>query len=175
MPSHLVISAIAPNKPGIADEVIALVASSGCNILESKMKTMGETFSLVLMAEGEWNAIAKLEHSLPSRASNLGMTTMMQRTELPAALSALPYRVKIIVLDNPGIIKEITQFFAKQKISIQELSCNTFTSTGTGARIGLIKLTINISPSVSLSKVREEFQDFCAKTNLDGNIEPVTH
>ena len=173
MSSYLVISAIAPNRPGIANEVTSLVTLCGCNILESKMKSMGETFSLVLMAEGEWNAIAKLEHVLPSKASAMGMTTMMQRTELAEAKKELPYRVKITALDNTGITKDITHFFADQDINIQEMSCNTYTATHTGAKVGAIKLTISIPSGITVSDVRGNFQKFCAKTNLDGSMEPI--
>ncbi len=173
MSSHLVISAIAPNKPGIANEISSLVTQCGCNILESKMKAMGQTFSLVLMAQGEWNAIAKLEHVLPTKASTMGMITMMQRTELAPPKPELPYRVKIIALDNAGITKEITSFFAKQNINIQEMSCNTYTSPHTGARVGLIKLTVSFPTTHAVSEIRENFNQFCKKTNLDGSMEPI--
>ncbi len=173
MSSRLVISAIAPNTPGIAHQVTSLVTYCGCNIVESKMKAMGNSFSLVLMAEGEWNAIAKLEHVLPQKASTMGMTTMMQRTEKAVSSNELPYRVKIIALDNPGITKEITSFFADQKINIQEMSCNTYPSPQTGAMIGAIKLTVGIPKGQSVSKIRDKFQEFCAKTNLDGTMDPI--
>jgi len=175
MPSHLVISAIAPNRPGMANQVTSLVTLCGCNILESKMKAMGDTFSLVLLAEGEWNAIAKLEHTLPSKASSIGMTTMMQRTEPTTAKSELPYRVKITTLDNPGITKEITSFFADQNIDIQEMSCNTYAASHTGAKVGSIKLTVSLSFEIAVSEVRDNFQKFCARTNLDGSMQAIEH
>ena len=174
MASHLVFSAIAPNRPGIAHDITSLVTHCGCNILESKMKTMGDTFSLVLMAEGEWNAIAKLEHTLPNKAPSMGMTTMMQRTDPAESRQELPYRVKIIALDNPGITKDITSFFADLGINIQEMSCNTYPAQQTGAMIGQIKLTVGIPTSQSVSKIRDKFHDFCAQTNLDGIMDPIT-
>ncbi|TQV85795.1 glycine cleavage system protein R [Aliikangiella coralliicola] len=173
MSSQLVISAIAPDRPGIAHEIISLVTDCGCNITESKMKAMGNTFSLVLMAKGEWNALAKLEHILPNKASSLGMTTMMQRTGPTEPRKELPYRVKVIALDYPGISKDLTNFFADQKIEIQEMSCNTYPAVQTGAMIGSIKLTVGIPSGSSVSEIRERFNKFCAKTNLDGNMEPI--
>jgi len=173
MQNHLVISAIAPNRPGIANEITSLVTYCGCNIVESKMKSMGDTFSLVLMAAGEWNAIAKLEHVLPSKASAMQMTTMMQRTEPEAPKAELPYRVKIFALDNPGITREITQYFTENDINIQEMSCNTYPAQHTGAMIGAIKLTVSIPTKTPVSKIRESFREFCDKTNLDGEIKPI--
>lgn len=174
MSSHLVISAIAPNRPGIANEIISLVSYCRCNIVESKMKSMGNTFSLVLMAEGEWNALAKLEHILPQKAPSMGMTTLMQRTESAKPKSELPYRVKVITLDNPGITSELISFFAARDINIQEMSSNTYPAQHSGVIAGQIKLTISIPTTQAIANVRDSFNDFCAKTNLDGIMEPIT-
>ena len=171
----LVISAIAPNKPGIANDITDLITYCGCNIQQSKMKAMGNTFSLVLMASGEWNAIAKLEHILPSKAQSWGMTTMLKRTEAqPPRPNKLPYRVKVVALDNLGIAKEITAFFAEQDINIREMSCDTFEAQHTGAPIAEIKLTIGVSTDILISSLRDKFGIFCKKLNLDASLEPIT-
>lgn len=139
------------------------------------MKVMGNTFNLVLMASGEWNAIAKLEHVLPTKAPAWGMTTMLQRTEEHQPRpNKLPYRVKIVALDNLGITKEITAFFAEQDINIRELSCETFNAQLTGAPIAEIKLTVGVSTSIPISELREKFENFCKKFNLDASLEPIT-
>ncbi|MGX5173954.1 glycine cleavage system protein R [Aliikangiella sp. IMCC44653] len=173
MQNYLVISAIAPNRPGIANDITSIVTYCGCNIVESKMKAMGSTFSLVLMAAGEWNSIAKLEHVLPTKAPGLQMTTMLQRTELEKPSSELPYRVKIIALDNPGLSEQITTFFTDIDINIKEMSCNTYPAQHTGAMIGALRITIGIPTHLSVSKIRESFNEFCAKTNLDGEMKPI--
>jgi len=171
----LVITAIAPNQPGIAHEITDLITYCGCNIQQSQMKVMGNTFSLVLMASGEWNAIAKLEHILPSKAQAWGMTTMVQRTEPQQPKpDKLPYRVKIVARDNLGITKEVTAFFADQNINIREMSCDTFEAQHTGTPIGEIKLTISVSTDVLISTLREKFDLFCKKLNLDASLEPIT-
>lgn len=171
MSNQLVISAIAPNRAGIAHEITALVTQCGCNILEGKMQTLGETFSMVFMAEGEWNALAKLEHMLPSKACSMGMTTMMLRTKQANPTTELPYRVKITTLDNPGLTKAITSFFSENNINIQEMSCKTYPSQQTGAQIGSIKLTVSIPKPTNVSKLKEKFNLFCAEMNLDGLME----
>lgn len=173
MLSHIVISAIAPNRPGMANEITSLVTYCGCNIIESTMKAMSNTSSLVLMAEGEWNAIAKLEHMLPNKASSMGMTIMMQRTEPGKTKAALPYRVKLITRDNPGITEGLTSFFAEQGINIQEMHSKTYPAQYADAKIGSIRMTISIPLNLAIASVRENFKEFCVKSNLDGVLEPI--
>ncbi len=171
----LVISAIAPNKQGIANDITDLIACCGCNIQQSKMKAMGNSFSLILMVSGEWNAIAKLEHILPTKAQSWGMMTMLQRTEIQAPRpNKLPYRVKIVALDSLGITKEVTAFFAEQDINIREMSCDTYKAQHTNAPIAEIKLTIGVSTSILISSLREKFTAFCKKFNLDASLEAIT-
>lgn len=175
MQSQLVISAIAPNRPGIANEITSLVAYCGCNIQESKMKAMGSTFSLVLMASGEWNSLAKLEHVLPSKAASMGMTTMIQRTDAEISKAkGLPYRVKFFTQDNPGIANDITAFFADKDINIEQMSCDTFLAQQTNSPIAEIKLTISVPLTVNISSLRSSFDEFCRRTNLDASFEPIT-
>ena len=171
----LTISAIAPNRPRIAHEITALIAFCGCNILESKMKSMGNTFSLILMASGEWNAIAKLEHILPTKAHSWGMMTMMQRAEPQAhRINKLPYRAKIVALDKPGITKEVTEFFADQDINIRELNCETYEATHTRAPITELTLTVGVSTDIIISTLRQKFDQFCKRLNLDASLEAIT-
>ncbi len=175
MQNLLVISAIAPNRPGIADEITDLIMYCGCNIQESKMKSMGNTFSLVLMASGEWNAIAKLEHVLPTKAHSMGMTTMLQRTEpqMPEC-AGLPYRVKIVALNNQGITKKVTAFFAEQAINIEQMSCDTYSAQLNNTPIAEIKLTISVPKIITISTLRDDFKGFCEEYNLDASFNPIT-
>jgi len=175
MQNRLVISAIAPNRPGIANEITSLVTTCGCNILETKMKSMGNTFNLVLMASGEWNALAKLEHVMPSRAHSMGMTTMIKRVECDQNKRAeLPYRVKFFSQDNPGIANEITTFFADRKVNIEQMSCDTFLAQHTNAPLAEIKLTVSVPTELKLSSLRKDFDDFCLEQNLDAKFQPIT-
>ena len=175
-PSLLVISAIAPNKPGFVKEITDIVAQCGCNITESKMKSMGDKFSLVLMASGEWNAIAKLEHILPSKAHAMGMATMLQRTKPNSKNEEyLPYRVKMTTLDRKELSIGITAFFSERAINIEELSCNTFNTQHESETTVLIKLTINIPTNIDIALLREEFNDFCHSENIDATLLPVAY
>ncbi|PHS20119.1 MAG: hypothetical protein COA86_02190 [Kangiella sp.] len=175
-PSLLVISAIAPNRPGFVKEITDMITQCQCNIIESKMKSMGNKFSLVLMASGEWNAIAKLEHSLPSQAHAMGMTTMIQRTTAKTHHGQhLPYRVKMTTIDRIGLSNGITAFFAEKEINIEELSCNTFDAKQIGDKLVLIKLTINIPTKINIEKLKDEFNSFCHKENIDASLRPVDY
>ena len=174
MSSRLVISAIAPNQPGMANKITRLISDLGATILESRMTVMGNEFAVIMEVGGEWNALAKLEHQLPAKAQSLNLITMFKRTDkAPAEERAAPYRVRIITLEDKGVTSEITEFFAEKKINIEEMNCHTYHAPHTGTLMGEIKMTVSISVDASLAKIKRDFEELCTKRNLDANIEPL--
>lgn len=139
------------------------------------MQSMGNTFTVVFMVAGGWNAIAKLEHQLPSRASQLQMTTVTRRAEQPTNKETdLPYLVDIITRDNPGISQQITHFFSERGIDIESINLDTYPAQHTGVAVGEIRMIILVPDSYKISTLREEFAEFCDEHNLDATLEAFT-
>ncbi|WP_304439955.1 ACT domain-containing protein, partial [Oleiphilus sp. HI0061] len=64
-PNFLVISSIGTDKPGIVNELAKACSTNQCNIIDSRMTVLGGEFAVIMMVSGAWDAIAKLEASLP--------------------------------------------------------------------------------------------------------------
>ena len=105
MSEYLVISAIGKDKPGIVNEISAVILNNQCNIDDSRMTVLGGEFALILLVSGNWNAINKLEELIPALALQSGMTIICKRTE-PRDIKQdrIPYLVEVISIDHPGIV-----------------------------------------------------------------------
>jgi glycine cleavage system transcriptional repressor len=127
-----------------------------------------------MMLQGEWNAIAKIEHTLPGLAQRLGLTTMLKRTNLPEPqVTLVPYDIHVVGLDNPGIVCEIANFFSSQSINAVNLSTDTYAAPHTGAPMVRLFMTINIPKDIHIADLREQFLLFCDDLNLDAIMEPA--
>jgi len=174
MTARLILSAIAPNKPGMANNIVNLIHEAGATILESHMSVMSQEFAVIMEVAGPWNALAKLEHQLPSKAPQLGMLTMLKRSEkTPEANDLTPYRVIITTLEDRGVIKALTEFFYSHQINIEELNCRTYLAPHSEETMGEIKLTVTVPSSVDIEMVRSNFVQFAESYNLDANISPL--
>jgi glycine cleavage system transcriptional repressor len=49
------------------------VLDGGCNIADSRMTVLGGEFAILLLVEGQWNTLAKLENVLPEQEKELGL------------------------------------------------------------------------------------------------------
>ena len=64
---QLLIQAVAPATDSPLLVLSRRIADAGCNLVESRVATVGADVSVLLLAKGGWDAIAKLEAQLPEK------------------------------------------------------------------------------------------------------------
>jgi len=174
MENHLAISVLGKNRTGLLDQLSRTVRDCGCSIGDSRMVVLGSEFAMVLMASGNWNAIAKLEQALARLEQRLDLALRHRRTDARrAADDRIPYGVEVMGLDRPGIVQDVADFFARREIDVDDLYSASYAAPQTGAPLYSLHLTVGIPASASLATVRGEFMDFCDDLNLDAMLAPI--
>lgn len=170
----LVISALGKDQPGIVNNITGPITDMGCNIADSRMTILGGEFAILMMVDGPWNAISKLEELLPTLQEKLGLTIISRRTEMVDEESAvIPYAVNVVSLDHPGIVNQLAGFFSSRNINIHELYTDSYRAAHTGTQMFSASMTVHIPASISIAQLRDEFLEFCDELNLDAALEPV--
>jgi glycine cleavage system transcriptional repressor len=171
---HLVISALGHDRPGIVKNLTHPISESGSNILDSRMTILGGEFAILMMVEGSWDTIAKLEAQLPALGEKLELTITAKRTtSQQPQVNAIPYQVNVVALDHPGIVNQLADFFSMRNINIQDLFTDSYNAPHTGTPMFTATLIVNIPGDIAISRLREEFFYFCDGLNLDGILEPA--
>lgn len=172
---HLVISAIGADRVGIISELAQAVSEAGCHIADSRMTVLGDDFAIIMLADGRWNELAKLEDALPNLERKLGLTITTRRTTSTPDRDArqLPYSVEVIGMDEPGLVKQLTEFVAGREINVREMVTTRTKAAYTGTPLFCIQLTLDIPATTAISRLREEFMEFCDRLNLDASLEPL--
>lgn len=170
---YLVISALGHDRPGIVKNLTRPLTDAGANILDSRMTILGGEFAILMMIEGSWDTIAKLENQLQGLQQKLDLTITARRTDSQRQEeSTLPYAVNVVSLDHPGIVSHLAEFFSNRNINIQDLYTDSYRAAHTGTPMFTANMTVNIPGTISIARLREEFLDFCDNLNLDGILEP---
>lgn len=170
---YLVISALGQDRPGIVRNLTQPITELSANILDSRMTILGGEFAVLMMVEGSWDTIAKLEAQLPALEKKLELTLISKRTSSQRQENnSLPYAINVIALDNPGIVSQLAEFFSNRHINIQDLHTDSYHAAHTGTPMFSATMTVNIPANTSIARLREEFLDFCDGMNLDGLMEP---
>src|SRR6056297_3509706 len=119
----LVVAAVGEDRPGIVNEICKAIADAGCNIEDSRMSVLGGDFALMLLVDGKWNELAKLETALPAVGRRLGLLINVKRTNRSRRSGdLLPYSVEVVALDHPGIVYQLANFFSAREINIREMT-----------------------------------------------------
>lgn len=172
--TYLVISALGADQPGIVSRISKLILDHGCNIEDSRMTVLGGEFAAILLVEGKWNTLAKIEHALSELEHQLGMTIVSKRTgprRSPGNL--LPYAVDVVSMDHPGIVYNLAGFFADRKINIEDMNTASYPAPHTGTPMFSVHMTVGIPADLHIAALREEFMDYCDALNLDAVLEPL--
>ncbi len=172
--NQLLIQALAP---AIQSPLLALakrIADAGCNLSESRASTIGTEISLMLLADGAWDALAKLETALMKLARDESLHLVHYRIG-PRESNAhlLPYLVEVVAADRPGIVVRIVEFFSQHGISVEQLNSTRYQAMQTGAEMFQAQLTIGIPAEIHIAGLRDDFLELCDGLNLDAIMDPV--
>ena len=172
--SHLVISALGKDRPGIVNQLSKAIYELQCNISDSRMTVLGGEFAILLMIDGPWNQLAKLEDQVPELQEKLDLTITTKRTEARAAeANLLPYGVDVVSLDHPGIVYSLASFFSDKNINIEDMTTSSYAAAHTGTPMFSVRMNIGIPADLQIAVLRDEFMDFCDSMNIDAVLEPI--
>lgn len=172
--SHLVISALGKDRPGIVNELSKAIFDLNCNISDSRMTVLGGEFAILLMIDGPWNQLTKLEDQIPELQDRLSLTITSKRTEERAAEgNLLPYGVDVVSLDHPGIVYSLARFFSEKNINIEDMTTSSYAAAHTGTSMFSVRMNIGIPADLQIAVLRDEFMDFCDSMNIDAVLEPI--
>ncbi len=172
--NYLLVSAF--GSPG-RSPLVALsrrISDCGCNVVEARVATLGNELSVLVLAQGAWDAIAKLENALArlDRDGELRLTHFRTSARQPQA-TLLPYVVEVIAADKPGVLFQLADFFERQSISIEQLHSTRYRAMQTGADMLSAQLTIGIPNTTHIAALRDDFLEFCDGLNLDAIMDPM--
>lgn len=172
--NYLVISALGNDRPGIIDQLSKAILDIGCNIADSRMTVLGGEFAILLMVEGNWSTLGKLEEAIGSLEKKLDLTIIARRTEQrDHQAPCLPYIVQVVSLDHPGIVHQLANFFSSRRINIEDMATASYPAPHTGTIMFSVQMTVGIPAEIHIASLRDEFMEFCDRINLDAIIEPA--
>ena len=174
MKQHLAISAIGADRTGMVHELTRIISDCGGNIAESRMAALGSEFAMLLLVNGNWHALARIESELARLAESSSLSVHLKRTEPKATRTdMLPYSVDIVSLDQAGIVAGLSGFLAGRGIDVSEVSTRAYAAAHTGAPMFAVQMVIQVPTKLPIAQLREEFMEFCDSLNLDAILEPV--
>jgi glycine cleavage system transcriptional repressor len=169
--ARAVISTIGRDRPGIVNELTEAVSNLGLNIDDSRMTVLGGEFAVLMSVTGNEEPLEQLRAELENVCAARDTAFLFRRTEERSAAATLPYRVRVVAMDHPGIVQGIASFFSARQINIRDLNTETERAAHTGTPIFNLTMTVEVPAGVKVRELREAFEGFCDERDLDGALE----
>jgi glycine cleavage system transcriptional repressor len=172
--NYLLISAFAPQPDSPLVAITRRIADCGCNLVEARVASLGHDLSVLALAVGPWDAIAKLETALGKLERGENLRIVHFRTgPKPMQTMLLPYVVEVVAADKSGILHQLAEFFARRGISIEQLHSTRYRAMQTGADMFSAQITVGIPAATHIAALRDDFLEFCDGLNLDAIMDPM--
>lgn len=169
----LLINALGSSPTELASELCRVCLENRCNVISTRLSRHGDHAAMALQVAGSWDALARLEASVPALARRLHFSVNMVRSSIAEDRpDALPYVVYVSAAWRPDTLTELCSFFISQNIDIESISCDSFQAPQSGALLLNATIVVTLPARVQISWLRDQFLDFADALNLDALIEP---
>lgn len=168
--ARAVISTIGRDRPGIVNELSEAVFSQGVSIEDSRMMVLGGEFAVLMSVTGDESALDGLDQQLAQVTSAADLAYLFRRTQDRAIGETMPYQVRVVAMDHPGIVHGIAGFFSARNINIRELETESERAAHTGTPIFNLTMTVEVPHGTKVAQLRKEFESFCEDRDLDGTL-----
>ena len=175
MLATLVMTIIAPDRPGLVQMVAAHVADHGGNWLESRMCRLGGQFAGILRVAVPAGRRDELTSALRTLEGD-GCRVIIHAEEdagpaSPGAERGSLARLEIVGADRPGILRSVSSVLAAHGVNVEELASECVSAPMDGGRLFQARASILVPPSVKLATVRAELQRIAADLMVDVKLE----
>ncbi len=124
MSTFLVLTVIADDKPGIVEQLSAVIAEQGGNWLESRMSHMAGKFAGILRVSIDESKSNSLVSALRSLSSSGIVINAEHSKDAGEVVSSKDLTLNLVGNDRPGIVREVSQTLAKLGVNVLELTTN---------------------------------------------------
>ncbi len=168
--SHVVVTTLGTDRPGIVQEVSGWILEQGGNIEESRMAQLGGEFATLILVSGPADLEQRLGESSEAFQKDHNLTVFLRSvsgTPATPGVTLLRYELEATSLDHPGIVHQVSQLLARHGVNIVSANTATDPAPFSGAPIFHFEMEIDIPSPVSVNELRDELASLARHNNID--------
>ena len=164
-------TAFGKDRPGIVADVTEVIYETGCNLEDTSMTRLAEEFTLVLLFTGKGD---DLETRLIKECRRLeiekNLSAFVRQVEIqdvPLVTADKLQTIKVVGLDQSGIVYKISKFLAENKINIEKLVSRRIPSAESGAALYHMVLEVLTPGGEPIQDYAEGLEDIAGELHVD--------
>ncbi|MGZ5968455.1 MAG: glycine cleavage system protein R [Polyangiales bacterium] len=173
----LVLSALAPDRPGLVADLTSYVTERGGNVEESRMLILGGEFGILVLVSGTAQAIESILKDVKALEKATGAGVIVRRTKSPAEHrrgDRFPCVITAESFDRVGIVRAIAKAIHDMGLNIVDLETAAVDAAFTGAQLFKIEAHVDVPKGMTLSQVRQAMEKVAEREHLDIEVHSLT-
>lgn len=173
MSQELVVTAVGPDRAGIASDFTGHVHAVGANLADSRMINLRGHFALLSLVEGSAEALESLKRRLREAGPGLGLTFEFSAAPRTDPRKGVPFRLKTYSMDQPGIVHRITTFLREKNINIEELETTLESAPFMGTPVFTMEIVMLVPSTSNVKALRRALEELGDTLNCDVDLDPA--
>ncbi|MFK8020675.1 MAG: glycine cleavage system protein R [Pseudomonadales bacterium] len=173
MRTHIVFTFMAPDKPGLLEQLAELVSAHNGSWLESRLARLGGQFTGIVQVATARSDAQPLQSALLALENDVFKLAVIEEKttkDNDQANTASPTKQRIIEVlgnDRPGIVHELSRTLIKHHINVDELTSELRSAPMSGELLFDAQLQITVPAEINTEQFEEELEEIADELDLD--------
>ncbi|MCF7688122.1 MAG: ACT domain-containing protein [Cephaloticoccus sp.] len=172
MLTHLVMTIIGTDRPGLVQLVATTLADNGGNWLESRMGHLGGQFAGIVRAEVESERADGLVRALQGLELKGLRVIVHQEEETVKAGAGSAATLELVGQDRPGILRAVSAVLASHGVNVEELASERVSAPMGGGTLFQATIRVSVNSTEVLAQVRTDLEKIATDLMVDMQLHP---
>lgn len=170
MSTHLVLTVIAADRPGLVSQLSDTITAGGGNWLDARMASLAGQFAgilLVSVSAERADALAAALQALP------GLRLVIEKSAESAAASGTALQLELLGQDRPGIVRDISRVLAEHGVSITDFETERSSGSFSGEAMFKARARLQLPPGLDDHTLRQALEALANELMVDLSAAPA--
>jgi len=173
-PTHLILTAVGPDRVGLVEKIAQIIARHDCNIEDSKMAVFCGEFAIIALISGEPDRLSEIVGDYRAIEAETGLTIATKTPATrPVTQNFLPYKLTASCMDHPGIVYRISNLLSNLGVNIESMETKTYAAPVSGTAIFQLEADLAVPTRTNIQQLRERFAEIQREENIDIDLAAV--
>jgi len=162
---------MAPDKPGLLEQLAELISAHNGSWLESRLARLGGQFTGIVQVETTNSDALPLQSALLALENDVFKLAVIEEkttNDQTSDASSTEQRViEVLGNDRPGIVHELSRTLIKHHINVDELTSELRSAPMSGELLFEAQLEITVPAEIDSEQFEEELEEIADELDLD--------
>jgi glycine cleavage system regulatory protein len=172
MRTHLVLTVIGPDRPGLVSVLSDTIAAGGGNWLDSRMASLAGQFAGILLLDVESHRADELRAALQQLdGSGLRLVVEQSPVDAAAANNGRVLKLELVGHDRPGIVRDISRVLAENQVSIADFHTDRSSASFSGESMFKATALLYLPTRLDVNALKRALESLANELMVDLDIE----